>query len=351
MSDAVAVLAAFGRALRAEGLPVGPGRVASFCRAAALLSPGDLYWAGRATLVARRDQIPVYDRVFRSFFGGDQAQAASPRRRPAETVVVEEEVALASPIELLRRKSFARCSPDELAQLAALMERLRLAVPARRSRRVAPSRSGLPDLRRTLRRSFRTAGEPLERRFRARRRRTRRVVLVLDVSGSMADYSRALLVFAHAALRTDRRWEAFCFGTRLTRVTRALAVSRPDEALERAAEKVVDWNGGTRIGECLKALLDEYGHRGLVRGAVVVLCSDGLEVGDPDLLSEQMARLSRLAYRIIWLNPLKGDEAYEPLARGMHAALPHVDVFAAGHNLESLEDLGAELLRLDPQLS
>ena len=343
MSDAVGVLAAFGRALRAEGLPVGPGRVASFCRAAALLSPGDLYWAGRATLVARRDQIPVYDRVFRSFFGGDQAQDASPQRRPADTVVVEEEVALASPIELLRRKSFARCSPDELAQLAALMERLRLAVPARRSRRVAPARAGLPDLRRTLRRSFRTAGEPLERRFRARRRRTRRVVLVLDVSGSMADYSRALLVFAHAALRADRRWEAFCFGTRLTRVTRALAVSRPDEALERAAAEVVDWNGGTRIGECLKELLDEYGHRGLVRGAVVVLCSDGLEVGDPELLAEQMARLSRLAYRVIWLNPLKGDEAYEPLARGMHAALPYVDVFAAGHNLASLEELGAEL--------
>ena len=351
MSDAVAVLAAFGRALRAEGLPVGPGRVASFCRAAALLSPGDLYWAGRATLVARRDQIPVYDRVFRSFFGGDEAQAASQRRRPADTVVVEEEIALASPIELLRRKSFARCSPDELAELAALMERLRLAVPSRRSRRVAPSRSGLPDLRRTLRRSFRTAGEPLERRFRARRRRTRRVVLVLDVSGSMADYSRALLVFAHAALRTDRRWEAFCFGTRLTRVTRALAVSRPDEALERAAEEVVDWNGGTRIGECLKTLLDEYGHRGLVRGAVVVLCSDGLEVGDPDVLAEQMARLSRLAYRVIWLNPLKGDEAYEPLARGMHAALPYVDVFAAGHNLASLEDFGAELTRLDSQAS
>jgi uncharacterized protein with von Willebrand factor type A (vWA) domain len=316
-----------------------------------LLSPGDLYWAGRATLVARRDQIPVYDRVFRSFFGGDEAQAASQRRRPADTVVVEEEIALASPIELLRRKSFARCSPDELAELAALMERLRLAVPSRRSRRVAPSRSGLPDLRRTLRRSFRTAGEPLERRFRARRRRTRRVVLVLDVSGSMADYSRALLVFAHAALRTDRRWEAFCFGTRLTRVTRALAVSRPDEALERAAEEVVDWNGGTRIGECLKTLLDEYGHRGLVRGAVVVLCSDGLEVGDPDVLAEQMARLSRLAYRVIWLNPLKGDEAYEPLARGMHAALPYVDVFAAGHNLASLEDFGAELTRLDSQAS
>jgi uncharacterized protein with von Willebrand factor type A (vWA) domain len=350
MSDAVAVLAAFGRALRAEGVPVGTGRLASFCRAAALLSPDDLYWAGRATLVARGDQIPVYDRVFSAFFGGDRAPDVPPRRRRANTVV-EEEVSLASPIELLRSKSFARCSSDELAQLAALMERLRLAVPARRSRRVAPARAGLPDLRRTLRRSFRTAGEPLERRFRARRRHPRRLVLVLDVSGSMADYSRALLVFAHAALRADKRWEAFCFGTRLTRVTRALAVSRPDEALERAAAEVVDWNGGTRIGECLKALLDEHGHRGLVRGAVVVLCSDGLEVGEPELLGEQMARLSRLAYRVIWLNPLKGDEAYEPLARGMHAALPYVDVFAAGHNFASLEELGAELSRLDPQVS
>jgi uncharacterized protein len=346
VTDAVAELTAFGRALRAEGVPVGTGRVASFCRAAALLSPGDLYWAGRATLVARREQIPVYDRVFRVFFGS-VASPGSPEI-PVRVIVSEEEVALASPVELLRRKSFARCTADELAQLGEMMEQLRLAVPRRRSRRLAPAGAGLPDLRRTLRRSFRTGGEPLERSFRARRRRKRRLVLVLDVSGSMADYSRALLVFAHSALRADRRWEAFCFGTRLTRVTRALAVSRPDEALERAAAEVVDWNGGTRIGDSLKGLLDEYGHRGLVRGAVVVLCSDGLEVGDPELLAEQMARLSRLAYRVIWLNPLKGDEAYEPLARGMHAALPYVDVFAAGHNLASLEELGSELSRLDP---
>jgi uncharacterized protein with von Willebrand factor type A (vWA) domain len=346
VTDAVAELTAFGRALRAEGVPVGTGRVASFCRAAALLSPGDLYWAGRATLVARREQIPVYDRVFRVFFGS-VASPGSPEL-PVRVIVSEEEVALASPVELLRRKSFARCTADELVQLGEMMEQLRLAVPTRRSRRLAPARGGLPDLRRTLRRSFRTGGEPLERSFRARRRRKRRLVLVLDVSGSMADYSRALLVFAHSALRADRRWEAFCFGTRLTRVTRALAVSRPDEALERAAAEVVDWNGGTRIGDSLKGLLDEYGHRGLVRGAVVVLCSDGLEVGDPELLAEQMARLSRLAYRVIWLNPLKGDEAYEPLARGMHAALPYVDVFAAGHNLASLEELGSELSRLDP---
>ncbi len=340
MSDAIGALAAFGRALRAEGLPVGTGRIASFCRAAALLSPDDLYWAGRATLVARRDQIPVYDRVFRTFFGGERAPAAGRRGGGA---TIEEEVALASPVELLRSKNFARCSAEELEQLGVLMERLRLAVPTRRSRRLASARAGVPDLRRTLRRSFRTAGEPFERSFRARRRRPRRLVLVLDVSGSMADYSRALLVFAHAALRADRRWEAFCFGTRLTRVTGALAVSRPDEAMERAAAEVVDWNGGTRIGECLKRLLDEYGHRGLVRGALVMLCSDGLEVGDPDLLAAQMARLSRLAHRVVWLNPLKGDAAYEPLARGMQAALPYVDIFAAGHNLASLEDLGAEL--------
>jgi uncharacterized protein with von Willebrand factor type A (vWA) domain len=345
VSDAVADLTAFGRALRAEGLPVGTGRVASFCRAAALLSPGDLYWAGRTTLIARREQIPVYDRVFRAFFGSVSSESAP--ERPVRVIVWEEEVALASDVELLRQKSFARCSAEELAQLGARMEQLRLAVPMRRSRRLAPAGAGLPDLRRTLRRSFRTGGEPLERSFRTRRRRKRRLVLLLDVSGSMADYSRALLVFAHAAMRADPRWEAFCFGTRLTRVTRALAVSRPDEALARAAEEVVDWNGGTRIGESLKALLDEYGHRGLVRGAVVVLCSDGLEVGDPELLAEQMARLSRLAYRVIWLNPLKGDEAYEPLARGMDAALPYVDLFAAGHNLASLEELGSELARLD----
>jgi uncharacterized protein len=349
VTDSVSALTGFGRALRAEGIPVGTGRIASFCRAAALLSPDDLYWAGRATLLGRREQVPVYDRVFSAFFGGEET--TSRPRPPRAPIVIEEELALASPIELLRQKSFSRCSREELEQLAALLAQLRLSIPTRRTRRLTPARSGAPDLRRTLRRSFRTGGEPLERRFRARRRRRRRLVLVLDVSGSMADYSRALLVFAHAALRADRRWEAFCFGTRLTRVTRALAVSRPDEALERAAAEVVDWNGGTRIGECLKQLLDEYGHRGLVRGAVVVLCSDGLEIGDPELLAEQMARLSRLAYRVIWLNPLKGDAAYEPLARGMQAALPYVDVFQAGHNLASLEELGVELSSLDPHSS
>jgi uncharacterized protein with von Willebrand factor type A (vWA) domain len=164
-------------------------------------------------------------------------------------------------------------------------------------------------------------------------------VFLLDVSGSMTDYSRALLLFAHALLRGDSRFEAFCFGTRLTRLTTALAGADPDEALRRAADEAVDWDAGTRIGESLKTFLDDYGHRGLARGAVVVVCSDGLEVGDPALLAEQAARLARLAHRVVWLNPLKGDPAYEPLTRGMRAALPHVDAFASGHNLASLDEL------------
>ena len=159
-------------------------------------------------------------------------------------------------------------------------------------------------------------------------------MLVVDVSRSMTAYSTALVTVAHAALRADRRWEAFCFGTRLTRVTRALTGPDPTAALERAADEVLDWDGGTRIGDSLKALLDGHGH--VVRGAVVVLCSDGLEVGDPELLAAQMERLGLLAHRVVWLNPLKESPAYEPLAQGMRAALPHVDRFESGHDLESV---------------
>ncbi len=331
MADELARLVAFARALRQEGLRVGPGRVVDFCRAAALLGPADLYWAGRLTLVSRPEDIPLYDRVFLGAF-----EEEPPRRRIA---LVEEEVALASPRELLRTKSFAELSDEELAEVAELMKSLRLSVPARRTRRREPARAGSPDLRRTIRRSFRTGGEPIERVMRRRRQRRRRLVLLLDVSGSMADYSRALVLFAHAALRSDTRWEAFCFGTRLTHMTPALARSDTHEALRRAADEVVDWNGGTRIGESLASLA----RSGVARGAVVVVCSDGLDVGDPELLQNEMARLSRLAYRVLWLNPLKEDPAYEPLARGMRAALPHVDVFLSGHNLASLEALGRAL--------
>jgi uncharacterized protein with von Willebrand factor type A (vWA) domain len=327
-------LVAFARALRGEGLSVGPGRVVEFCRAAAALPAGDLYWAGRLTLVSRPEEIPIYDRVFHGVVDEEP-----PPPRPV--TIVEQEVALASPQELLRTKSFAQLGEDELVELAELMRRLRLQVPSRRTRRREVARRGDPDLRRTLRRSFRTGGEPVERAWRARRRRRRRLVLLLDVSGSMADYSRALVLFARAALQADARWEAFCFGTRLTRVTKALGGADAKEALRRAAEEVVDWNGGTRIGAALRALT----RTNVVRGSVVVICSDGLDVGDPELLKTEMARLSRLAHRVVWLNPLKEDPAYEPLARGMRAALPHVDDFASGHNLASLEAVAETLAR------
>jgi uncharacterized protein len=356
--DAVDPLVGFAHALRAAGTPVGTGETADFCRAAALLGVDDLYWAGRATLVSRPAEIPVYDRVFRSYFGrGGETPRPRPRPRQVRRAITvgadagEEregeagapEAALASRVELLRHKSFERCTPEELTELAAQAGGFARALPRRRSRRRHGAREGDFDLPRTLRRALRTGGEPFERRYRARRRVTRRLVLLLDVSGSMSAQSRALLVLAHALLRERPSTEVFCFGTRLTSVTRSLAVRDADEALRRAADEVFDWEGGTRIGESLKEFLDAGGHRSLARGAVVVLCSDGLDVGDPELLRTQMERLSRLAHRVVWLNPLKQDPAYEPLARGMQAALPYVDVFASGHSLASLEAVAATL--------
>jgi len=332
VSDEVTRLVSFARVLRDEGVATDPGRVIEFCRAASLLAPEDLYWAGRLTLCSRAEDLPVYDRVFRSELDVEPPHVRTMR-------VVKEEIALASERELLREKSFAQMTEEELAAIAALMRRLRFAPPKRRTRRRESARAGSPDLRRTLRRSFRTGGEPIDRAWRERRRKPRRLVLLLDVSGSMADYSRALLLFAHAALRTDARWEAFCFGTRLTRVTNALARADPDDALRRASAEVFDWSGGTRIGDAVSGLIRTR----IARGAVVVICSDGLDVGEPDVLREAMARLARLAHRIVWLNPLKEDPAYEPLARGMQAALPHVDVFLSAHNLASLEAIGAAL--------
>ena len=359
MSDPLVRLTGFGRALRAAGLPVGTGRIEAYCRAAALLPVDELYWAGRATLVSRHDDIAVYDDVFRSYFGAD-AEEVTPQPPPPALSIAEGEaphvgeelddtessIGLASRVELLRHKSFAACTADDLAEIAELMARLRIAAPPRRTRRRRTSKRGELDVRRTVRRALRTDGDPAWIARRERRLRPRRLVLLLDVSGSMSSYSRALFMFAFAALRADPRWEAFCFGTRLTRVTPALAASDPDEALRRATADVVDWDGGTRIGDSVKTFLDRYGHGGLARGAVVVLCSDGLDTGDPAELGAQMARLARLARTVVWLNPLKEDPAYEPLARGMAAALPYVEVFASGHDLASLEELGALLDRL-----
>jgi uncharacterized protein with von Willebrand factor type A (vWA) domain len=245
---------------------------------------------------------------------------------------------------VLREKSFADLTHDEQDRVAALIRRLAVRVPSERTRRMRPSPKGAVfDVRRTLRRSLRTQGEPFDRAWRARGTRRRPLVLLLDVSGSMAPYSRALMQFAFAAMAAGRRVEVFVFGTRLTRVTRTLRTRDPDRALREIGRLVQDWEGGTRIGESVKSLLDGWSQRAALRGAVVVLCSDGLERGDPELLRAQMARLRRLAHRLVWVNPLKGSPRYEPLARGMAAALPSVDVFLSGHNLERFEELARVL--------
>jgi uncharacterized protein with von Willebrand factor type A (vWA) domain len=366
-------LTGFGRALRAEGLPVGTGRILTYCRAALALAPPDrdaLYWAGRSTLVSRPENFPTYDRVFDAYFGRSLLEetlsallgSELPHPRPPEVEIElgeDEDVVVglaevdgedaegeavvrmvASGREVLRSKSFEDLSDHERVVAAALIRSLALRMPARRSRRLRAATKGASfDVRRTLRASLRTEGEPFYRAWRARRWKTRPLVLVLDVSGSMSAYTRPLMQFGYAAMRAGQRVEVFCFGTRLTRVTRALRASDPDTAMSRAAELVRDWEGGTRIGESVKELLDSYGQQAAIRGSVVVLCSDGLERGDPALLAAQMERLGRLANRVVWVNPLKGSAAYEPLARGMAAALPHIDLFLPGHNLASLEHL------------
>lgn len=246
----------------------------------------------------------------------------------------------ASEREALRTKRFADATAAELRQMQDLIDRMDVWVPQRRSRRRRASRRGPHmDLRRSLRRSFATDGEMLQRAFRRRRVRDRPLVLLLDVSGSMAGYSRALLRFAFSTRLRTASLEVFCFGTRLTRITEQLAQRDFDGALRAAAERVVDWDGGTRIGASVEALNRGWGRSGRLRGAVVVVCSDGLDRGDPELLRQQMPRLARYAHRIVWVNPLKGGESYEPVQQGMRAALPHVDAFIPGHDLASLEHL------------
>jgi uncharacterized protein with von Willebrand factor type A (vWA) domain len=374
-SAALDRLVGFGRFLRAKGLNVGTGRILSFVRAATLLDPFDpvdLRMAARATLVSRPEDFPALDALYDRYFLDQERPVEAPpieagpppSHDPEAPKVAEEEEGLsvasrwtgasedeqpegesalrivASDAEVLRRKDFTELTPEERRAVLALVRRLALVAPRRSSRRLRPSPRGRRfDLRRTLRRSLRTEGEPFHRAYKDRRTRPRPMVLILDVSGSMSPYARPLVEFAHAAARAGRKVEAFAFGTRLTRITPVLRSREPDDVMAAVAKRVADWEGGTRIGESLQTLLEEWSTRSALRGAVVVLCSDGLERGDPELLAKQMQRLARLAHRVVWVNPLKGSPAYEPLARGMAASLPYVDVFLSGHNLESLEAL------------
>jgi uncharacterized protein with von Willebrand factor type A (vWA) domain len=248
---------------------------------------------------------------------------------------------------VLRHKDFAAYTHDEHAEARQLMDDLRLAGALRRTRRMRPAARdrGRPDVRRTVRRALRSGGEAVDRAFVAPSQRPRRVVLLCDISGSMEPYARALLRFVHAAVAGGRRVEAFALGTRLTRLTRELTTRDPDEAIRRVSDAVPDWSGGTRLGEGLRAFNDQWGSAGMARGAVVVILSDGWDRGGPELLGAEMARLHRVAHRVIWVNPLKASPGYAPLAQGMAAALPHVDAFVEGHSLAALEELTRELSR------
>lgn len=366
------VFVSFARGLRRRGLEVGTGQIARYCAAIGNLdatSLTDIYWAGRAALVSGRSDGDVYDREFVRFFlgtdaslempdtaesepgpQGNDAEGAFDERAPVDRGVEEtghddgddgesqDTGAMATTQEILRLRSFSEWTSEELAELPRVMAKMRVRLPMRLSRRLRRSPGGdRLDLRRTVHYSLRHEGEMIRRAWKRRTRRPRPVMMLIDVSGSMAPHSRALLHLAYVMSHAGVRSEVFCFGTRLTRVTDLLDERDPDVAVAAAAAAVADWDGGTRIGDSLREFLDVWGRRGVLRGSLVLIFSDGLERGDPDVLEAAMARLARLTYRIVWLNPLKADPEYEPLVRGMRAALPHVDRFVSADNLADLE--------------
>jgi uncharacterized protein with von Willebrand factor type A (vWA) domain len=376
--DLPALAASFGRRLRGAGLPVTAERDAAFAEALAIVRPvarRRLYWTARSAFVTDRSQVRLFDAVFREVFTGylpDEPPApdhqlermptpAEERRAaessgetgggspsPAGTGDGDGETQTEAPVpvaasdeEVLRGKRFDALEPGELAQLYRLMTRLQVATPARRTRRAERDRHGERiDLRRTMRASIRTGGDPIRLARRRRRVVRRRLVLLCDISGSMEPYARAYLQFLACA---GRNAEAFVFATRLTRVTRALATRSPERAIQRAAAAAPDWSSGTRIGEALRAFNDRHGRRGMARGAVVVILSDGWERGEPALVAREMERLARLAYRIVWVNPRVGASGFVPRAGGMVAAMPHCDALVSGHSLDALGEVAGAI--------
>ena len=402
MADADTTLRAFGvetvqldlpglagalcRRLHDAGLPMTPARAADLARALAIVRPVGrrrLYWTARAVLVGDPLQVPAFDAVFASVFGdprrapdgvvtpddvatepalADERPVADHRSAPRDPTAapgggvswprpggedddedaaeVDLPVAMASDEEQLAARNFDGLAPHELAQLYRLMSRLRLATPLRRTRRREKARHGERiDMRRTLRGSLRTGGDPIRLARRRRRVVQRRLVMLCDISGSMEPYTRAYLQFLTCAAGSGPDAEAFVFATRLTRVTRALASRHPERAIQRAAAAAPDWSSGTRIGDALKAFNDRHGRRGMARGAVVVILSDGWERGDPALVGREMERLGRLAHRIVWVNPRVGASGFSVRAGGMVAALPHCDALVSGHSFRALGEV------------
>jgi uncharacterized protein with von Willebrand factor type A (vWA) domain len=386
--DLPALAGAFGRRLHTAGLPVTAERSARFAGALALVKPiarRRLYWTARAVFVSDHSQVTAFNAVFTAVFGGPfvpgaqappdaeivatppdsrphsqrpQEAQSTPRPSGMATSSVSrqgsrsdedreaqdvEVPTLASDDEMLRHKHFDALEPDELAELYRMMARLRVATPTRRTRRAHRDQHGKRiDMRRTLRGSLRTSGDPIRLARKRRRVERRRLVMLCDISGSMEPYARAYLQFLTCAAGggvAENRSEAFAFATRLTRLTRALALRNPERAIQRAAAAAPDWASGTRIGDALKAFNDRHGRRGMARGAVIVILSDGWERGDPELVAREMQRLARVAYRIVWVNPRASAPGFAPRAGGMAAALPHCDALVSGHSLSALQEV------------
>ncbi len=357
----------FGRVLRGAGLKVPASATINFVGALGQVgvdAESSVYWAGRATLVQNPEDIAVFDSAFDAFWKSRRVGSFI-IEGPPPTVELGLDIAdddddgegddqeddgdiqavRFSRLEILTEKDFSECTDEELDELTRLMSTLQFSTYTRRSRRqVAAGRRGQhPDLRRTVQLALKNHGEPMQRAFTNPADKPRRLVLLLDVSGSMESYSRALIRFVHAAVVARNRVEAFAFGTRLTRVTRELSNRDPDAALRAATPHIEDWSGGTRLGDVMQEFNDRWGIRGMARGAVVVVLSDGWDRGDAALLGEQMERLHRVTHRLIWVNPLRASPGYEPLAAGMAAALPHVDDFVSGHAFSTMVDLAAIL--------
>ena len=378
--------AAFSQRLHEAGVPVTPGMSEPFARALTLTKPVSrrrLYCVARAIFVTGFQQVATFNRIFAEVFGkgskhdsdvdveleaappADELDSEAPEQETkthegagesggmdagdgdgdeededenGEEVLVPLDTASAE--EMLSTRNFSALDAAELAALYRLMVRLQLATPIRKTRRKKRGRRGEHmDMRRTLRRSMHTGGDPIELARKRRRQHPRRLVMLCDISGSMEPYARAYLQFLHAARATGPYSEAFVFATRLTRLTRQLSGRHPQRAIRRATEAVPDWSSGTRIGDALKTFNDRYGRRGMARGSVIVILSDGWERGDPELVGREMQRLSRLAYRIVWVNPRVAARDFAPRAGGLVAALPYCDALVSGHSLRSLEEV------------
>jgi uncharacterized protein with von Willebrand factor type A (vWA) domain len=362
--DPLAGIAGFTHALSASGLTVGSDAVAAYTTALRhidIAEPLQVYWTGRATLCRSPDDTARYDLVFQSWFGGIPlvfVPRRNPRSRRARAAALEPAGAAetagdapalrvaADDTDILRHRDIAELSAAERAHLAELITALRPSPPTRPAARLRPSRRGPIDPRRTVRAMLAAGGEPVRPRHHRKATKARRVLLLVDVSGSMSPYADALLRFSHVVARAHpASTEVFSLGTRMTRLSRAMRIRDPELALAAAVHAVPDWAGGTRLGETLRAFLDRWGRRGLARGAVVVIFSDGWERGDPSLLAEQMAHLRRLAHAVFWVNPHAGADGYLPVQSGIAAALPYTHRLLAGHSRATLSELLAEVRR------